>query len=486
MKKITKHIALIVLTLTLFTGCEKWLDVNTNPNAIVDSPAITESTYLIGVEAEWAEKAVIMFPWWNAMSDMILWYSIQQSTPRSFLINPGYGNDIWNSYSGSLKHAVALYDKAKENGNFHYQGIGAVIAAWHWYLIADFYDKAPLEQAMKGDQFRYPDVATQTEIYAHANDLLVEAITLFNGPSGPRKPGTDDFILKGVIEKWTRLAYSIQARQAMRLTYAQGTTPTAQADIVLGLLPNTLLPGEFVGWVHGADQPNWSWIWSDGQLYDYTGEGMTPNIFLVDLMNAVADPRRPKLFTEAQQGGYKGLVAGTMFAAGDKPSRYSNSFAKQTYPDMIMNGYEMLFLKAEAHALKGDYPNCKIALDAAIRADMLYHGVLEADIVTYLAQPALVVPTNVEGAQKLVIEQKYIALIYETYESYFDFIRTGYPDFDFDNSILNVANSNTYPRRYMYPQDEMDKNPYIKAIGQPDYLVRGTSWDRKAFSWRPS
>ncbi|TFH33724.1 MAG: hypothetical protein E4G95_09315, partial [Bacteroidia bacterium] len=144
MKKLIKYIILAVVSVTLFTGCDKWLDVNTDPNAIVDSPAITEDIYLIGIEAEWAEMAVIMFPWWNAMSDMTLWYSIQQSTPRSFLITPGYGSVIWNGYSGSLKHAIALYDKAKENGNGHYQGIAAVIAAWHWYLIADLYDQAPL------------------------------------------------------------------------------------------------------------------------------------------------------------------------------------------------------------------------------------------------------------------------------------------------------------------------------------------------------
>ncbi|MBE0677106.1 MAG: SusD/RagB family nutrient-binding outer membrane lipoprotein [Bacteroidales bacterium] len=485
MKKIIKYTATIVLVLTLFTGCEKWLDVNTNPNAIVDSPAITEAIYLIGVEAEWAEKAIIMYPWWNAMSDMILWYSIQQSTPRSFIIDPGYGNIIWDSYSGSLKHAVALYDKAKANGNFHYQGIAGVIAAWHWFLIADLYDQAPLEQAMKGSEHRYPDVATQPEIYEHANNLLIEAISLFDGPFGELKPGSDDYMLDGDMAAWKRLAYAMRARYAMRLTYAEGTTPAAQADLVLGYLTNAMQPGDMVAWQHGTDQANWSWIYSDGMLYDYSAEGMTPNIELVDLMNDYNDPRRAVMFSLAEAGGYKGLRSGAAVAPGDKPSRYSWDFCTQDYPDIIMMYHECLFLKAEAYALKGDYPNCQLALNAAVRADMEFHSVDEADIVTYLAQPTMVVPTNVEGAQRLVMEQKYIANVYETYESYFDIIRTGYPTFDYDYAIENVANANTYPRRYMYPLDEMDKNPNISAIGQPDYLVRGTSWDRKTFSWRP-
>ena len=147
--------------------------------------------------------------------------------------------------------------------------------------------------------------------------------------------------------------------------------------------------------------------------------------------------------------------------------------------------HEGLFVKAEAYALKGEYANCQTALDAAITADMMYEGVAGADITTYLAQPALTVPTNIEGAQKLVIEQKYIAMVYETYESYFDFIRTGYPVLDFENSIQNAADYNTFPRRYMYPTEEIDKNPNIQALGQAtDYLERGTAWDRKSFAWR--
>ena len=56
MKNIVKYIIVSLVTVLLFTGCEEWLDVNTDPNAIVDSPAITENIYLIGVESEWVEK----------------------------------------------------------------------------------------------------------------------------------------------------------------------------------------------------------------------------------------------------------------------------------------------------------------------------------------------------------------------------------------------------------------------------------------------
>jgi len=472
MKRFIKYILVALVTVIMLTGCEEWLDVNTDPNGIVDSPAITEDIYLIGIEAEWVQQLVsqsVNYQTWTC------YYAAQQTTSPSFIIGPGQ----WNCYAGSLKHAIALYDKAKENGNNHYQGIAAIIAAWHWFNLADLFDKAPLEQAMKGDEYPYPEVASQEALYAHANSLLDEAIVLLSGPSGELKPAKDDYILKGDMTKWVKAAYSIRARQAMRLSYGTGTTPVAQADITLAALQNAMTDNSNdLTWVHGSDQGNWSSIYGR-MLYDYSAEGMTPNLILVDLMNSCNDPRRAIMFTEAEMGGYKGMQDRAMFVEGDKPSRFSYDWIVPTFPDYMITYHECKFLEAEAYALKSDWANCKIALDKAIRADMEQQGVDENDILTYLAQPELDVPDNIEDAQKLVIEQKYIANVFETTEQYFDWIRTGYPVIDFVYAIKDTDNSETMPRRAMYPADEIDKNPNIRAIGQPDYFAKGTSWDNK-------
>ena len=168
------------MTVLMSASCKKWIDVNTDPNTITNGPAITENIMLIGVEAEWASTSVIHFPWYGGLSDWQLWYAIEASVPASFNIAAGFGNDIWGTYSGSLKHAVQLYEKAKVNGNKRYQGIAAIIAAWHWFYIADVYDKAPLAEAMKGGEFFHPAVVAQEEIYAHANALLDDAIELLS------------------------------------------------------------------------------------------------------------------------------------------------------------------------------------------------------------------------------------------------------------------------------------------------------------------
>lgn len=480
MKNIIKYTLVLLVSVLLFTGCEEWLDVNTNPNAIVDSPAITEDIYLIGLEAGWAEMMSDTWYWWGGgLRGWTCYVSIQQSTPPSFNIGNGHMGGQWNAYSGNLKHAVALYDKAKENGNNHYQGVAAIIAAWHWFNIADLYDNAPLEQAMKGNEYPYPEVANQGELYAHANSLLDEAITLLNGPAGDLALGDDDYMLGGDPAKWVKAAYSFRARQALRLSYAPGTTPTAQADLALAAAANGISAiDENVTWPHSTSAGNWSWVYDD-MLYDYSAEGMTPNIFLVDVMNLNNDPRRPIMFTLAEQGGYKGLVAGADFPVGDKPSRYNYAWANESFPDFMITLHELKFIEAEAYALKSDWANAKIAMDAAITADMTMEGVDPADITAYLAQTELDMPTNIEDAQKLIIEQKWVANVFETKSQYFDYIRTGYPDFDWVYSFLYTDNPNTFPRRLTYPQDEIDKNPNVAAVATFDYFAKGTTWDAK-------
>lgn len=485
MKKRIKYIALIFAISVIFTSCEKWLDVNNDPNNITDGPAITEDIMLIGVEAEWAELAVVQHDsWYGGFAYWLLWHGIEGSVSGPFDINTSFGNDVWNSYSSSLKHAVQLYDKAKENGNKGYQGIAAVIAAWHWFYIADVYDKAPLGDAMQGLEVLKPTLASQEEIYLHANNLLDEAISLFQASDlGSRIPKSDDdYMLKGDLGKWTKLAYSIKARQAMRLIYVPSTTKVQQADLALTYLQNGMTSNDdLCAWQHIDELANASAVYGWMERAYSGGRGLTPVNQLIDIMNSYNDPRRYVMFTfsEADPTGFVGHREGAVVTPGNIPSHYKSTYLSKSYPDYIMLYSESLFLKAEAYAMKGDWVSSEAAMKDAIRADMEYKNIDANSIDTYLAQSSLDIPTNEEGAQELIIVQKYISNVFATYEAYFDFVRTGYPQFDFDYAIEFVYNTVTFPRRFPYPLSEIEKNPAVAAIGQPDWFAKGTTWDNK-------
>lgn len=482
MKSLYKNLILTFVAGLFTAGCDTWIDVDTDPNSIVDGPAITEDIMLIGVEAEWFTTLNAKFDTWGGFPTWLSWHSIEGSTPLDMNIGPGFGNEVWNSYAGSLKHAVQLYDKAKENGNHHYQGIAAIITASHWFYIADVYDKAPLEDALLGLDALQPTLASQEELYAHANGLLDEAITLLRGDAGEKAPSTDDYMLNGDISKWSKFAYSLKARQAMRLSYAPSTTKTAQADLVLSYLQNGMTSNDdIVAWQHLDELANANIIFDYMNRAYSNNEGLTPGNFLIDMMNSYNDPRREIMFTysEADPTGFMGHKAGPPVEPGNTPSHWKFTYLSKAFPDFIMTYAETRFLKAEAHALKGEWALAEAAMKEGSRADMEYIGVSEADIATYLSQSSLTMPTNEEAAQELIIEQKYIANVWRTNESYFDFIRTGYPAFDFDYMIANVYNTETFPRRFPYPLDEIEKNPNVNAVGQSDWFKKGTTWDNK-------
>jgi len=482
MKRIFRRYQLLLLaTFALLAGCSDWMDVDQDPNSIVDGPLITEDVMLIGVQAEWTAMATTKLETWYGFPMWLSWHAIEGSTPATFDVNANWGNEVWESYSISLKHAVELYDKAKANGNTHYQGIAGIIAAHIWFYIADVYDQAPLEDAIKGLDALQPTLAQQSDIYAHAHGLLDEAIGLLQaGNQGELSPGLDDYMLGGDTEKWVRFAHSLKARQALRLTYAPGMDKVAQADLALAHLAQGMQSNDDnVLWEHLEDLANANLVFDYMNRAYSGGLGLTPGNYLIDMMNAFNDPRREIMFTEAEVGGYEGLQAGAVVQPGQKPSHYRFTYLSMSYPDHIMTYAETRFLQAEAHALKGEWALAEAAMKAGARADMEYIGVDPAAIDAYLAQAALTLPANEEGAQELIMEQKYLSNVFRTNETYFDFIRTGYPTFDFGYMIINVHNTVTFPRRFPYPLNELERNPNVSAVGQPDWFAKGPTWDNQ-------
>ncbi len=473
---------LIIFSTFFITGCESWTDIDTDPDNITAGPAITEDIMLIGIEAEWVETANEKFETWYGYPTWLSWFAIEGSN-AIVNVDPGFGNEVWNSYSYSLKHAVELHDFAEQNGNTYYQGIAGVIAAHHWFYIADVYDQAPLEQAMTGLENQQPELATQEELYAHANALLDEAINLFkNTDGGELLPGQDDYMLNGDIDRWVRFAYSLKARQAMRRIYAPGVDQDAQISAILSYLEKGMTSNEDnVMWRHLEDLAN------ANPLYNYMtraysgGRGLTPGNFLIDMMNAYEDPRRPIMFTnaEADPNGYMGHFAGAAVQAGNRPSHYRFDYLSMSYPDHIMLYSESKFLEAEAYAFRNEWELAEIAMKEGNRADMEYMEVPQEQIISYNAQPSLDMPTNLEDAQQLIIQQKYLSNIFRTGETYFDYVRTGYPEFDFEYMIQNTNASTTFARRFPYPLNEIERNPNLSAVGQPDWFNKGTTWDNK-------
>jgi hypothetical protein len=470
-------ISAIFLVVFALSGCEKWLDVNHNPD-IISNEKIVLKAHLPALLAQWA-----LLGFGDNSNTSAMW-TCQRAvwsylpTWESFTINASFGNTIWSdSYNGVFRNADYLYNRAKEENNPYYQGIAAMIKAWNMTFLVDNFGKVPYSEALQYPDIEKPKFDEGTDVYTEAMKLFDESITLLSSTDPIPGPGDDDFVYGGDKEKWLKLAYGYKARYAMRLCYAPGYTKAAQANTAISALANGLASNDDDALFHHGMGESQRGYWGSSQTSDYA-QGIVGNIVFVDHLKAMNDPRLPIYFSTVDFGDgteYHGMKSGD----GSLPYHPSlaNNVSDET-PETFMTYSECLFLKAEAYVLIHNWANAETAFKEAITANMTAKGVAEVDITTYLAQ--FTFPQNEEAAQELVITEKWVASYLTTPEPRFDWIRTGYPKLIFTDAHLDCANTTTMPRRILYPQDAVDRNPNTPSNnGLNEFAKGGVFWDAK-------
>ena len=140
-----------------------------------------------------------------------------------------------------------------------------------------------------------------------------------------------------------------------------------------------------------------------------------------------------------------------------KVSKFSQLFRQNSHPllkAMIMNSDEVQFILAEAAAKGMITGGADSYYRNGIRFSMKRWGISDADIDTYLAQPAIALPGDQAGQLAKIADQKWLGLFFVSAEAYLDLRRTKLPDI-FNNGLLS---SYEFPLRYRYPGNELGQN----------------------------
>ncbi|MEO9894109.1 SusD/RagB family nutrient-binding outer membrane lipoprotein [Aurantibacter sp.] len=116
---------------------------------------------------------------------------------------------------------------------------------------------------------------------------------------------------------------------------------------------------------------------------------------------------------------------------------------------------ELSFLKAEA-AVRGWGSDAEGNYLAGIQASFDVWGISD-DYATYITNPGV----TFDGTLEMVMEQKWIANIFNGDEAYMDWRRTGLPDL----SAGPFAREDVMPLRFIYPSDELDNNSANNSVG---------------------
>lgn len=433
---------ILILSTALLGGCKKYLDVNKDPNNPVD---VQEALILAPVEANISDNI------FAGNAAINIQYFVQTIAPNqenpgnwSYQLFNNYFDGDWTAfYVAGLNNLRILNDKAEASGKSNYAAIAKILSAYVLGTATDLWGDIPYSQAFQGNKNFTPAYDKQETIYTAVQDLLAKGISDIEKGSAI-VPGGDDYFYAGDMDKWKKLAYTLQARYYMHLTNAPGNTAAAQADKALQALNNAMQSNDDDLKFQYEGINTW------GQSFDPISTAVLSSTFVNKLV-ATNDPRLPELVKKADGTGlYNGRTVGDPVGSLDDYSYPSAWVAGTGAANYIVTYSEALFLKAEATFIKSGAAAAAPIYIQGIQSHFLKLGfdVTAAEVTNYLNSRSL----TTDNAIQRIMEEKSIANFLNI-ENFTDWRRTGYPAITKVNGALSDI-----PRRLLYPESERLSN----------------------------
>ena len=398
---------------------------------------------------------------------------------------------LWNSfYAGPLQDYRQILTQSATQPEI--AGPTLVMRAFVTETMTDLWGDIPFTEAGLGSANFTPKYDTQAAVYDSIFSSLSAAAAMMSGvPAArleiePRFAETDPVygqgpdVSTGALQSaaWIRLANSLHARAAMRISMKDQAKATAELTKALaGPVLRSNADNAAVIWPGGVVSNPLCLNWLDSPACGGTRDDQRISERFVDTLKVTGDPRlaayaEPTLASEDPQTPcdtvtYRGFPNGHSSADVLNPcdpkqnnygfanySRPTLTIRLEGSPSYIMTYSELLFIKAEA-AERGMIPGGSAAAaqfyNQAITASMEQWGVDAGAIATYLAS----VP-YVPGAQglKQIAYEKWVSLFNLETEAYAEYRRLDYP-------VLTPgpeAVTNTIPTRLPYPDIENSLN----------------------------
>lgn len=318
-----------------------------------------------------------------------------------------------------------------------------VISVYAWQLLVDTFGNVPYSQALNTVEFSLPAYDDAESIYEDLIIRLDNAITNLNGNGFEI-----DNLYFGDINAWRTFAISLKLRLGIRLSdvnpmLAQSTVESAYN---LGLFSSNNDNAQFDYLGTSNPNPIWTDIVQSGRR-DYLAANT-----IVDLMNALDDPRRPFYFDEnlganVFEGGPYGDINTYSFY-----SHLGPLLLEPTLPSSLMDFSEVSFYLAEA-AERGYSVGADVETyyNQGITASFDYWNV--NDVSTYLANPDVAYASASGDWREKIGNQFWLAMYNRGFEGW-----TVWRKFDAPEFNLPILTERPVPTRYTYPINEQNIN----------------------------
>ena len=489
-----------------FFACKDLEEMNINPNGV--DPSVADPSLLISTVITGSGTQVVSL----GFGDLA---GVVQHTQKDGW-SDGHNEYNWNprdwsSAYGNLRQAKELLRKAEEKNNDFYAGVAKLFLAYNFGAITDLWGDAPFSEALQGKEgLKKPKFDAQKDIYLGILAYLEEANTLLSkNQSDYAVNAAQDVLYAGNVAKWRKFANSLAIRYYLRISAKEPSIAETGIKKILGdpgKYPLLLDAEDDAAFVYPANNRGTAWPSTtayDLKESDWRRVKMCST--LVDKLLALKDPRIAvwankvaiPLVLDTENPDRDEIVNGERFIGSNVAKKYVDnfetpvnynkdyigippSFSKTAYVYNLNPNLEQapinphvshisdLYKKttdpllkarmlsaAETHfslaeiALKGWGGSAEEQYYAGIRTSFDAWGV-SGQYSAYIAVPGVVF----NGTLAQIMDQKWIASWTAAAEAWFDYRRTGLPDFP----PAKYAKVNAFPLRFYYGNNELNYN----------------------------
>ena len=232
MKNIKNYLLVLILVLGL-GSCQKFLDVNTDPN----NPTTVTPDLVLPVAQGYTATIMQRDRGMNHLGNMMM-YNWSQSDGFSWyedeflyqVTSTFYERIFETPYTGALKQYQILAS-LEDSAYTYYKAIGMIMKAYHFQLLVDFYGDVPYSEALLRKDNATPVYDDALTIYESLITELTDAIALIEDVTVVQdSPEDDDAMFGGDMDMWMQFANTVKLRILVRQMSMTGRDTYIQAE----------------------------------------------------------------------------------------------------------------------------------------------------------------------------------------------------------------------------------------------------------------
>lgn len=499
-------ITMLTSGVLVFASCEKFLDVNNDPNNITAVevtqllPSVTVNVGFFGASDLFRYSSLIMQQYSGHGPNT--GFGTFKEYER-YNINDSDVNGQWvRVYATMLSDVQLMIDRAEATGNPHYAGVGKLLRAYIFQIVVDAWGDVPYFNASLHNENLTPELDDDEAIYADLISVIDQGLADINASQSLLSPNQNSTIYRSSSwanskDKWERFGNTLKLRIYLHYSAKDpGFTGQKITELVnSGAKFMESNDHSFVmDFLSESQRQMPLYSMENGQFRNQ----FFPNKFIVDMMNSKDDPRRKSYFVPFPYNSNPATYKGASFL-DEQPSRsysrlhsyiYGNAGSVDpgrinadgslqdgaiTYDGAgtarLLPFSEYNFIRAEAALMYGAPGDPNEFYRAGIRASMEEAGVSAAEIEDYLATHGTLTGSN-QNKLEQIINEKYVASFAVLLEPWTDYRRTGFPRLTPHKTPAAIYDE--VPRSLFYAQTEANRNPHVS---QKSSMLERVFWD---------